>query len=45
MNPEQAPESFISDPTDPSLTVSVTKTMAITMDYAAVKTKLLKENE
>jgi hypothetical protein len=45
MNPEPAPESIIPDPTDPSLTSSVSKTLAITMDYPTVKTKLLKENE
>jgi hypothetical protein len=41
-DPEPAPESIIPDP---SLTASVSKTLAITMDYATVKTKLLKENE
>jgi hypothetical protein len=45
MDPEPAPESIFQDPTDPSLIGSVSKTMAITMDYATVKTKLLKENE
>ncbi len=45
MNPEPTSESIIPDPTDPSLTGSVSKIMAITMDYATVKTKLLKENE
>jgi hypothetical protein len=42
MDPEQAPESIIPYPTDPSLTGSVSKTMAITTDYATVITKLLK---
>ncbi len=42
MDLEPAPESIIPDPTDPSLTASVSKSLTITMHDATVKTKLLR---